>query len=117
MRLSTLAVVLAALTGTNALALPASPRAPDRTVQCIAPGGQLFPKACNVADGRLPGRERLCTCPEGGVRVEVAACTRGQKPPGESKALESIRRDAMRDGTLIGDTMNGKPICASTERY
>lgn len=117
MRLSTLVIVLAGLTGDAALA-QSRPEGPSTTtIQCIAPGGQLIPKACDVADGRLVGRERICTCPSGGVRVEVAACARGQTPPGESKALNRARRDGAQDGTLVGDTVNGKPICASIERY
>ena len=117
MRLSTLALVMAGLTGATVLAQPVAQPPSARTIQCIAPGGHILPKSCNVADGRLPGRERICTCPSGGVRVEVAVCARGQKPPGESKALEIARRDGARDGTLIGDAVNGKPICAETERY
>lgn len=119
MRLSTLALalVLASLSGTTVLAQPLAQTLPARTIQCIAPGGQLIPKSCDVADGRLVGRERICTCPSGGVRVEVAACAKGEKPPGESKALNVARRDGARDGTLVGDTVNGKPICGSVERF
>lgn len=116
MRISTLAFVLAALTGGPLLAQPASMPATAKTIQCIAPGGQLIPKSCDVIDGRLAGRERMCTCPYGGARVEVALCARGQTPPGESKAINTVRRSASRDGTLIGDTVNGKPICAPNER-
>ncbi len=116
MRLSTLGLVIVGLTGATVLAQPAVQSPSARTIQCVAPGGQLIPKSCDVADGRLPGRERMCTCPSGGVRVEVAACARGQHPPGESKALNIARRTGARDGTLVGDTVNGKPICASTER-
>ena len=55
----------------------------------------------------------MCTCPLGGVRVEVAVCAGGQIPPGESKALNVARRTGARDGTLVGDTVKGKPICAT----
>jgi hypothetical protein len=113
MQLSTLALVIAGLAGATMLAQPAAEPAPARTIQCIAPGGQLIPKSCDVADGRLASRERMCACPVGGVRVEVAVCERGQTPPGESKALNIARRIGARDSTLVGDTVNGKPICAS----
>ena len=112
MRISSLTLVLATLAAAPGWAQPSVPNA--RTIQCIAPGGRLVPKSCDVADGRLGGRERMCTCPSGGVRVEVATCARGQNPPGESKALNIARRDGARDGTLIGDVANGKPICAAT---
>ncbi len=111
MRHSILALVLATLTAAPAWAQPTAPS--DRTIQCISSGGQLIPKSCDVADGRLPGRERMCTCPLGGVRVEVAVCAGGQNPPGESKALNVARRTGARDGTLVGDTVKGKPICAT----
>lgn len=111
MRRLTLALVLATLTAAPVGAQPTDPT--QRTIQCISSGGRLVPKSCDVADGRLPGRERMCTCPLGGVRVEVAICATGQPPPGESKALSIVRRTGARDGTLVGDTVNGKPICAT----
>lgn len=55
----------------------------------------------------------MCTCPLGGVRVEVPICAKGENPPGENKALNVVRRTGARDGTLVGDTVNGKPICAT----
>ena len=106
-----LILALATLAAAPAWSQPAAPN--DRTIHCIATGGQLIPKSCDVADGRLTGRERMCTCPLGGVRVEVPICAKGQTPPGESKALNIVRRTAARDGTLAGDTVNGKPICAT----
>ncbi len=111
MRLLTLALVLTALAAAPTWAALTAPG--DRTIQCISSGGQLIPKSCDVADGKLPGRERICTCPLGGVRVEVAICAKGQQPPGESKALNVARRTGGRDGSLVGDTVNGKPVCAT----
>lgn len=111
MRRLTLALVLTTLAAAPTWAGPTAPG--DRTIQCISVGGQLIPKSCDVADGRLAGRERMCTCPLGGVRVEVPICVRGQTPPGESKSLNVARRTGARDGTLVGDTVNGKPICAT----
>jgi len=116
MRTLILALVLAGLTVTTAGEQPPVEGVPARTIQCIAPGGQLIPKSCDVADGRLVGRERICTCPSGGVRVEVAACAKHQKPLGESKALNKARREGVRDETLVGDTVRGQPICGLVER-
>jgi len=107
----TLALVMATLTAASAWAGPTTPD--DRTIQCISSGGRLVPKSCDVADGKLADRERMCTCPLGGVRVEVPICAKGQHPPGESKALNVARRTSARDGTLVGDVVNGKPICAT----
>ena len=111
MRRLTLALAIAMLTAAPTWAGPTAPG--DRTIQCISSGGRVIPKSCDVADGRLPGRERMCTCPLGGVRVQVPICAKGENPPGESKALNVARRSSARDGTLVGDTVNGKPICAT----
>jgi hypothetical protein len=111
MRRLTLALVMATLTAAPTWAGPTA--SSDRTIQCISAGGQLIPKSCDVADGRLVDRERICTCPLGGVRVEVPICGKGQHPPGESKALNIARRTGARDSSLVGDTVNGRPICAT----
>lgn len=111
MRRLTLAVVMATLAAAPTWAQPIVPEA--RTIQCISSGGRVIPKSCDVADGKLAGRERMCTCPLGGVRVEVPICAKGENPPGENKALNVVRRTGARDGTLVGDTVNGKPICAT----
>ena len=62
---------------------------------------------------RLETREYICTCPNGGQRVDVSICPKGTKPPPESKALNIARRTAIRDGSLVGDTVDGRPICAA----
>ena len=116
MRPSILMWVLAALTGTPVLAQTSADAPLGRTIQCVDAGGRPAPRSCDVYDGRLGERERFCTCPMGGVRVEVAICAQDQQPPGESKALNVVRRKGARDGSLIGDTVNGQPICVKVDR-
>ena len=108
------AILIAALALAGAAhAQPISENPPTRTIQCIEVGGQLIPASCQVPGTRLDTREYICTCPNGGQRVDVAICAKGQKPPPESKALNIARRTAIRDGSLVGDTVDGRPICAA----
>jgi hypothetical protein len=85
----------------------------DRTTQCIDAGGQLIPAVCQTPGSRLNTRELICNCTNGGSRVEVPVCAKGQNPPAEGKALNVARREASRDGSLFGDTLNGQPICVA----
>ena len=112
MRRLTLGLVVAMAAGA-AYAQPVNENPPTKTIQCIEVGGQLIPASCNVPGSRLDTREYICTCPNGGQRVEVAICAKGQKPPAESKALNIARRTAIRDGSLVGDTVDGRPICVA----
>jgi hypothetical protein len=96
-----------------AYAQPISENPPTKTIQCIDVGGQLIPPVCRVPGSRLDPREDICTCPDGGQRIEVAVCAKGQTPPPESKALNIARRDAVRDGTLLGDKLGDRPICVA----
>lgn len=116
MRLSTIALIIAGLTGATVLAQPIAETPPTKTIQCIEVGGQSVPPVCQVPGSRLDPREILCTCPNGGQRVEVSVCANGQTPPPESRALNVARRTGIRDGSLVGDTLNGKPICVAPRR-
>ena len=56
----------------------------------IEVGGQLIPPSCNVPGSRLDSREYICTCPNGGQRVEVAMT----RPDSRSQvALLRVLRD------------------------
>ena len=96
-----------------AQAQPINENPPTKTIQCIDVGGQSIPPVCKVPVSRLDPREDICTCPNGGLRVEVAVCAKGQVPPPEGKALNIARSAAVRDGTLLGDTVGGRPICVA----
>lgn len=89
---------------------------PTETTQCIEVSGRQVPAVCKVAGSRLDLREDICTCPNDGQPVKVAVCAKGQTPPPEGRALNAVRRTAARDGSLIGDTIGGKPICAPPRR-
>lgn len=110
--------VLAPLVLTSvAQAQPLNAGAPARTIQCIEAGGRLIPAVCHVPASRLDTREFICTCPAGGLRVDVAICPDGLEPPPEGRALVRARREGLRgDYSLIGDEVNGRPICVAPRR-
>ena len=112
MRLHLFAVLIAA-SGGAAAAQPLGENPPRSTIQCIEVGGQQIPAVCKAPGSRLDAREDICTCPGGGLRVEVAVCAAGQTPPPEGKALNVARREAARDGSLIGDKLGDRPICVA----
>lgn len=109
------AILIAALTvvAGAANAQPINENPPTKTIQCIEVGGQSIPPTCRVPGSRLDKREDICTCPDGGQRVEVAVCGKGEKAPPEGKALNIARRTGARDGTLVGDTIDGRRICVA----
>ncbi|MBI1197479.1 MAG: hypothetical protein GC203_06415 [Phenylobacterium sp.] len=109
------AMVLAAIP-MMALAGGAAAEAPATTAQCLESTGRLIPAVCQVPGSRLESREQICSCPNGGERITVAVCGKDQAPPPEGKALTIARREAMRDGSLVGDTVAGQPICVRPRR-
>lgn len=103
----------AVLAAGAATAQPIGENPPTKTIQCIEPGGFSIPATCNVPGSRLDKREDICLCPAGGQRVEVSVCAKGEKPPPESKALNIARSAGAKDGTLVGDTVDGRRICVA----
>jgi len=90
--------------------------APGTTIQCLDVAGQEIAPLCEVPASRLDKSEYICTCPAGGQRVNVPICAKGEHRPPESVALYRVRKLAMRDGTLVGDTFQGKPMCLEERR-
>lgn len=112
MRIQTLGLVLALCAGAAA-AQPIGENPPTWTIQCIETGGNLIPAHCDAPASRLETREYICTCPNGGMRVDVPICAKGQTPPPEGKALNIARAAGIKDGSLKGDMVGGKPICVA----
>jgi len=112
MRLAIFSLSLA-LAAAAAVAQPISENPPTRTKQCIEQSGQLIPPVCQVPGSRLDSREYICTCPNGGMPVDVAICAKGQTPPPEGRALIRARSEGVRDGSLIGDKVGDRPICVA----
>src|SRR5689334_6464800 len=100
MRVAIFSLSAACLLAAAAVAQPISQNPPTRTIQCIEAGGQMIPPVCQVPASRLDTREYICTCPNGGQRVDVAICAKGQPEPAENLALVRARSTAARDGSL-----------------
>lgn len=94
---------------------PLNQNPPRQTEICLDVNGDILPVVCQAPASRLDKREDICMCPQG-VRTEVAVCGPGESPPADTKALNAIRRDASRDGSLMGDLFEGKPICVAPRR-
>jgi hypothetical protein len=112
MRLLYLALVPLLLAAGAATAQSSTLGNPATTVQCIDVSGRILPARCNVPAGRLDKSEYICLCPAGGDRIEVPVCARDERPPPESRAFERLRKQVSRDGSLAGDTFDGRRICA-----
>ena len=112
-------LILSALFATSAglaAAQPLNENPPTWTIQCIEVGGQAIAPVCKTPASRLDLTEDICLCPAGGTQVKVAICAKGQTPPPEGKALDIARQQNFRDGSLIGDTVDGRPICVAPRR-
>lgn len=116
MRASMLSALVLLAVPAMAPAQPVSEHPPTWTIQCIDVSGEAIPARCSVPASRLDRSEFLCTCPAGGMRTRVAICGPGQSPPPENVALNRVRRQAARGGSLEGATIDGRPICVAPRR-
>ena len=91
---------------------PLTQNPPTQTVICLDVGGQSLPAVCPAPSGRLDRREDICVC-HAGARVDVPICPDGVRPPAETRAYEKARKAAARDGSLIGDLYEGRPMCVA----
>lgn len=106
------AVALAASASLASAQAPLSENPPTETVICLDVNGQTLPVTCTVPSSRLDQREDMCMCREG-TRTPVSICPAGVRAPAETRAFEKARREAGRDGTLIGDLFEGQPMCVA----
>ena len=81
------------------------------TVLCLDVSGKSLPATCQSQASRLSKIEDICTCPMGGDRVTTPICADGVKPPADSLAYEKARHAAVKKGSLVGATYEGKPMC------
>lgn len=85
---------------------------PTRTEICLDVNGGTLPVVCRVPASRLDQREDICVCPQG-MRTTAPVCGPNERQPAETVALNRARRDAARDGTLVGDLFEGRPMCVA----
>ncbi|CAN5788689.1 hypothetical protein BH11PSE1_BH11PSE1_14950 [soil metagenome] len=110
-RILMIAGLALAASGGVALAGPMSNPPSERTI-CIDVGGQSLPAVCKVPASRLDKREDFCLCHEG-IKVTAPVCGPGERAPSENIAYEKARKAAARDGSLIGDLYQGRPMCVA----
>lgn len=103
-------LMLAAVAALSASAASAQAQKPLTRSICVDVGGQSLPAVCKRPGSRFDKVEDICTCPQG-RRVDVPVCPAGDTPPAETLEFEKVRRDLSRDGSLVGDRYEGRPIC------
>ncbi|MFM8819038.1 MAG: hypothetical protein ACKOD3_00615 [Phenylobacterium sp.] len=80
------------------------------TTVCLEVDGSLSPVICKAPASRLDARREVCECPTG-RRTEAPVCAAGEVPPPDNRALNAFRRKAGKDGSLVGDRFQGRPVC------
>jgi len=105
-------MALAASAGMASAQAPLSQNPPTQTIICLDVSGATLPVSCKVPASRLDKREDICVC-NTGRRVDVPICAPGVRAPAENVALNRARRDAAKDGSLIGDLFEGQPMCVA----
>jgi len=96
-----------------AAAQPAAENPPSTAVICVDVSGRTLPVTCHAQASRTDQRYDICQCFAGGQPVTVSVCPAGVSPPGESAAYERARRDAIRGGSIVGATFQGRPMCVA----
>lgn len=92
-----------------------NPGAPAATSVCLDVNGDLLPVVCQVQGSRLDRRDTICQCPEG-LRVDASVCAPGERPPIDNLALSRARKLAGKDGSLVGDSFEGRRMCVDLSR-
>ena len=81
------------------------------SILCLDVSGRSLPAVCKVQASRLDNKEDICSCPAAGIRTIAPVCPAGVRPPAESAAYEKARYAAIKNGSLVGATYEGKPMC------
>ncbi|HVY04035.1 MAG TPA: hypothetical protein VG983_10300 [Caulobacterales bacterium] len=89
----------------------------DTATACIdVSGAQAIVKCVKHESTLLGGDEGFCTCPTPARQVKASPCAPGESPPAETSAYRAAVREAAKDGSLIGDTFEGQPMCIEPGR-
>lgn len=91
-------------------ASPDSATHPKMGIMCLDVGGESRPPVCRGSSSRIDQGYDICQC-ETAQRVEVPVCAKGERPITENRAYELARKDAARDGSLVGDRYEGRQMC------
>jgi hypothetical protein len=112
-----LAAAAAAGLTASAVALDAARAAdgPKTQTICLDTGGHQRPATCHGYGGgsRLAQQDDVCTCPGAAQIVKAPTCGAGETPPAEGLAFEQARLKAINNGSLVGASYQGKPMCVN----
>jgi len=108
--LFTSSLIVAAIALGAAGAPGSSPLNPVTRTICLDVGGELRPAYCQASASRLDQREDICLC-RNAQKVTAPVCDPGEKPVSETRTFEKARKLAAQDGSLIGDSFEGRRMC------
>ena len=91
-------------------ASPDSATHPKMGIMCLDVGGESRPPVCRGSSSRIDQGYDICLC-ENAQRVETPVCGKGERPITENRSYELARKDAARDGSLVGDRYEGRQMC------
>lgn len=117
MRSGWMLIAALALAACTAVPQAEGPRPTTYTV-CLDQRGASRPVVCrSVPLNRLSSEPGFCLCADTlDTPVQAPICPRGVRSPGESRAYERARLEAARDGSLVGDSFEGRPMCVEDRR-
>ncbi len=78
---------------------------------CVDVSGHMEPAFCTL---QPPSKNSMgfCQCPSVAQKIDAPLCLGGEKQPMETAEYRQAVLAAIRgDGSLVGDTYNGKPMC------
>ncbi len=114
MRLLVLISVAALAVASVAAAQPSSaPHSSEPAATlCLDTLGGSHPPVCHsMSASRLASPPDICLCHGPYMQVRAPYCAPGEKPPAESAAMEHARAKAAKDGSLFGDSYEGRRMC------
>jgi hypothetical protein len=102
-----------------ASAQPITAGPPKTTIVCLDVAGRSLPVTCRAPASRIDPHEDICQCNNLGVKTVISICPAGVSPPPDSADYENARRLAAKNGSLVGATYKGRPMCVlpRQERY
>jgi hypothetical protein len=81
---------------------------------CLDGSGHQKSVQCRGQDAsRLNQQQDICICPGATRQVTAPLCPAGVKPPPESMDYVQARLKAITNGSVVGATWHGQPMCVS----
>ncbi len=74
-------------------------------------GGNHAPICSSQSASRIASAPDICQCRGPYRQVDAPWCAKGERPPADSAAFERARAKAAKDGSLFGDSYQGRTMC------